>query len=107
MKLTYDLYGAMGLGLLAARDHIEAVLGCSLVGRNSSYQGGDYYMFGSNDSENFILKINIDPFDDEPVEQNFSSYQILLYVNATNRPSDIAGALSRGGLFQLLRHEVF
>lgn len=55
--IAYDLYGTKNLSLLLAREHIEKIFGVPLDERNSSYQGGDYYMFGSNDSENFILKV--------------------------------------------------
>ncbi|MBD9634375.1 hypothetical protein [Pseudomonas sp. PDM19] len=105
--IAYDLYGAKSLSLVLAREHIEEILGISLDERNSSYQGGSYYMFGSNDSENFILKVNLDPFDDEPVELNFPEYPVLLYINATVRSSDIEGSIKKGACFKLLRHEVF
>jgi hypothetical protein len=64
-------------------------------------------MWGRSDSENFVLKLNIDPLDGDPVEQNYASYKILLYVNATNRSADIEKVISQGGGFKLLRHEVF
>lgn len=64
-------------------------------------------MWGRSDSENFVLKFNVDHFDGDPVEQNYPSYKILLYVNATNRSSDIEEAIRQGGDFKLLRHEVF
>ncbi|WP_083196199.1 hypothetical protein [Pseudomonas sp. AU12215] len=105
--IAYDLYGAKALSLLLAREHIEEMFGVSLDERNSTYQGGTYYMLGSNDSENFILKLNLDPFDDEPVEQNFPDYPVLLYINATTRSSDVEGAIKEGACFKLLRHEVF
>lgn len=105
--IAYDLYGAKTLTLLLAREHIEGILGVSLDERNSTYQGGVYYMLGSNESENFILKVNLDPFDDEPVEQNFPDYPVLLYINATARSSDVEEAIKKGACFKLLRHEVF
>ncbi|ABR85694.1 hypothetical protein CSB95_6773 [Pseudomonas aeruginosa] len=64
-------------------------------------------MLGSNDSENFILKANLDPLDDEPVELNFPDYPILLYINATTRSSAIEGVIKKGACFKLLRHEMF
>ncbi|HBN8236619.1 MULTISPECIES: hypothetical protein [Pseudomonas aeruginosa group] len=105
--IAYDLYGTKNLSLLLAREHIEKIFGVSLDERNSSYQGGDYYMLGSNDSENFILKANFDPLDDEPVELNFPDYPILLYINATTRSSAIEGVIKKGACFKLLRHEMF
>jgi len=64
-------------------------------------------MWGKSDSENFVLKLNTDPFDGDPVEQNYASYKILLYVNATNRSTEIEKLISQGGGFKLLRHEIF
>jgi len=78
--IAYDLYGTKNLSLFLAREHIEKIFGVSLYERNSSYQGGDYYMLGSNDSENFILKANLDPLDDEPVELNFPDYPIFYRI---------------------------
>lgn len=107
MTIVYDLYGADKLNLLAARDNIETALGEVFEERDSSYQCGIYYMWGRSDSENFVLKLNVDPFDDEPIEQNYPNYKILLYINATDRSSDIEKAIGQGGGFKLLRHEVF
>ena len=107
MTIVYDLYGAEKSCLLSARNDVERALGEIFEERDSSYQGGIYYMWGRSDSENFVLKLNIDPFDGDPVEQNYPSYKILLYVNATNRSSDIEKAIRQGGDFKLLRHEVF
>lgn len=62
---------------------------------------------GGSDSEHFILKFNIDPFDGDPVEQSYSDYKILLYVNATARSSNIEKAIRQDGSFKLLRRECF
>lgn len=107
MTIVYDLYGAEKSCLLSARNDVERALGEIFEERDSSYQGGIYYMWGRSDSENFVLKLNIDPLDGDPVEQNYASYKILLYVNATNRSADIEKVISQGGGFKLLRHEVF
>jgi hypothetical protein len=107
MTIVYDLYGAKKISLLSARDNIERALGEAFEERDSSYQGGVYYMWGGSDSENFVLKMNADPFDGDPVEQNYPDYEILLYVNATVCSSDIEKAIKQGSSFKLLRHEVF
>ncbi|MCP2052737.1 UNVERIFIED_ORG: YHS domain-containing protein [Pseudomonas fluorescens] len=107
MTIVYDLYGTEKLCLLSAKGEVERALGETFEERDSSYLGGVYYMLGRSDSENFVLKLNIDPFDGDPVEQSYSSYKILLYVNATNRSPDIEKAIGQGGDFKLLRHEVF
>ncbi|WP_449124234.1 hypothetical protein [Pseudomonas viridiflava] len=107
MTIVYDLYGAEESCLLSARIEVERALGETFEERDSSYQGVIYYMWGRSGSENFVLKLNIDPFDGDPVEQNYAGYKILLYVNATNRSTDIEKMISQEGGFKLLRHEVF
>jgi hypothetical protein len=106
MKTTYDLYGARDLDLSLAKNCVEEMLGVSLEERDSLYHGGTYYMWGDSNSEHFILKVNLDPFDEEPVEQNFQDFSILLYINSTGRSSDIEKIVRQNGCFELLRHEV-
>lgn len=101
---TYDLYGYKGVAILEARSKIEENLNFSFEERESLYQGGVYYKFGSKESECFVLKVNIDPFDGEPVEQSFPDYSILLYVDMTLRSEEIRSLLSTD--FYLLRHEL-
>lgn len=105
MKDTYDLYGAGGLDLYSARCTAEAALGVIFEVRDSAYQGGVYYRFVGRDSENMVLKINVDPFDGEPAEVAFPQYPVLLYVNSTRRSSDLEEAIGRCGVFELLRRE--
>lgn len=107
MIIAYDLYGVTGLSLLQAKDHLEEVLSVSFEERESSYQGGIYYLWGGSDAENYVLKLNLDPFDGEPVEQDFPSFPVLLYINETTRSSSIERVVREDGLFNLLRHEVF
>lgn len=102
---AYDLYGFKGLAILEAKSEIEEKLGFYFEERESSYQGGIYYKFVSDGSETFVLKGNVDPFDGEPVEQMFSGYPVLLYVDMTLRSEEIKSLLSAG--FDLLRHELF
>ncbi len=107
MTMSYDLYGAKKLSLLSAKDDVERMLGKVFEERDSSYLGGVYYMWGGSDSESFILKLNIDPFDGDPAEQKYPEHKILLYVNATECSSDIEKAMSQSAGFELLRHEIF
>ncbi|WP_082055126.1 hypothetical protein [Cupriavidus basilensis] len=102
---AYDLYGFKGVSILEAKLKIEGKLNFSFEESDSSYQGGVYYKFGEKDSECFILKGNIDPCDGESVEQMFSGYPLLLYVDMTLRSDEIK--LSLGTEFDLLRHELF
>lgn len=102
---AYDLYGFKGAAILEAKSKIEEKLNFSFEERDSSYQGGIYYKFGDKESESFVLKGNIDPFDGESVEQMFSDCPILLYVDMTLRSEEIKLLLSTD--FYLLRHELF
>ncbi|MGX9565516.1 hypothetical protein [Pseudomonas sp. CFBP 5748] len=101
---VYDLYGIKGITIIEAKLCIERSLMFSFEERDSTYQGG-YYRFGSIGVEEFVLKLNVDPFDGEAVEQKFPEYPVLLYVNMTNRSEEIGGLLSEE--FCLLRHEVY
>jgi len=47
MTVTYDLYGARCLCLLQAKIYAENSLGVSFEERNSTYQGGSYYISGN------------------------------------------------------------
>jgi hypothetical protein len=107
MTTAYDLYGSKNLSLESARGRVGEALGVFLEERDSSYQGGTYYMWGRSDSEHIILKENVDPFDGDPVEQSFPNYPVLLYINATERSSDIEKSIRQDGSFNLLRREVF
>ncbi|MCP3022878.1 hypothetical protein [Cupriavidus basilensis] len=102
---AYDLYGFKGASIFEAKSKIEERLKFSFEKRDSSYQGGLYYRFGENESECLTLKRNIDPFDGESVEQMFSDYPVLLYVDMTLRSEEIRSLL--GTEFNLLRHELF
>jgi len=105
--MTYDLYGVECLNLVSAKAQIEALAGILFEERDSTYHGGVYYLYGDNSSEHFVLKNNIDPYDGEPVEQEFSDCPVLLYVNATGRSLELMEILKRKVGFSLLRHEVF
>ena len=85
---------------------MEGILGISLEERESTYQGDFYYALKTSELEGFVLKENVDPFDGDAVEQNFSDFLILLYVNGTHRYSELEALLRRGGEAFLLRHEL-
>ena len=101
----YDLYGIKLTDLDAARRLLEETLVISFVPRSSTYHG-DYYSYGKIGAENFLLKKNIDPLDGEPAELAFGSYEILLYVNDTNRSNELRNQLlAAGDVLTLLKHE--
>ncbi|MCQ6260174.1 hypothetical protein [Pseudomonas sp. Q11] len=102
---AYDLYGVKDISIIVAKLNVEELLGVSFEERESAYQGGVYYRFDGEGGEGFVLKENIDPFDGEAVEQLFSEYPVLLYVDKTTRSDEIGDFLNIK--FCLLRHELF
>jgi len=101
---VFDLYTINTDDLKKASVLVERALSISLENRHSTYQGGNYFLFGNESGEHFVLKQNTDPIDNEPVEQSFPEARILLYVNDTQRQAEIQDALVQNG-FTLLRHE--
>jgi hypothetical protein len=101
----YDLYGINKLGMKEARQAVEECLGVSLSENDSDYQGGVYYTYGDLSGEHLILKLNKDPFEEEPAEDEFPQHSIVLYVNDTSRSYDIEAALSQSDDIKHLRRE--
>lgn len=104
---SYILFGVRDASIGQARAEIESALGFCFEERESSYQAGLYYIFGAKGSEQFVLKQNLDPFDGEPAEQDFPEYPLILYINSTNRPSELIVSFSTKEKFELLRQEFF
>lgn len=100
-----DLYGLPHLSLVAARELINQLFGIVVEERHSEYQGGNYYKYGDNESENFLLKRNLDPFDGEAVEMDFPDYPIILYINETMRSEEIKNLVAMESAILLLRYK--
>lgn len=102
----YDLYGFLSTDIDEAKNFLESALNITFEAHDSSYQGGDYFRSGDVTDEHFVLKRNIDPYDNEPAEMTCSEYPILFYVNDTFRSVDLRGRIDQkiGKVF-LLRHE--
>lgn len=103
---SYLLYGTHEASIDSVKAELEPIFGIVLEERESSYQAGVYYICGNRGSEQFLLKRNIDPFDGEPVEQDFPDYSVIFYINATARASDLIALASSNSNFKLLRQEV-
>ncbi|EMA3642301.1 hypothetical protein U2T78_003053 [Providencia stuartii] len=101
----YDLYAFKGTDIHEAKNNIELVLNIKFSERESDFQGGIYFISGNKTSENFILKNNIDPLDQEPVEIDYPEHIIILYVNDTDKAIAIKDALLSTNNFTLLRSE--
>ena len=104
---SFLLYGIRKSSLSEAKVSAESMLGFFFAERDSFYQAGIYYDFGAGGEEQFVLKKNIDPFDGDPVEQDFASFPILFYINSTDRPSELIALMTNTENFELLRQEVF
>lgn len=103
----YDLYGCVRADLEEAKNILESALDIKFEIRNSDYQGGDYLRSGKTTDEHFVLKRNLDSFDDGPAEILFAEYPILFYVNGTSRSLDLQQKLvQKEKIFVLLKHEL-
>jgi hypothetical protein len=104
---TYILYGSK-LSLAEAKEILEQILTLQFEARDSDYQGGEYFHAGSMTGEDFELKKNIDLYDGDPLEMNFSEFPTLLYINDTSRPEVLIKLVGPDyGVFTLLRNEKF
>ena len=103
----YILYGSK-LSLAEAKEILEELLTLQFEARESTYQGGEYFHTGSMTGEEFQLKENVDPFDDDPAEMNFPEFPTMLYINATLKSEELREIMEHArGSFALLRHEDF
>lgn len=102
----YDLYGFLSDDIDAVRNLLEISLDIQFEIRDSDYQGGEYYKWGKTGNENFVLKRNVDPIDEEPAEMSFPGHKVLFYANDTPRSAYLLEKISqRTKDFALLRHE--
>ena len=101
----YDLYEVKASSLEEARKFVEQA-GLSLEERESGYHRGPYFACGEMGQENFELKINLDPYEDTPNEDDFPNSKFLLYINNTARSDELKMRffISSDRLV-LLRHE--
>jgi len=102
---TYDLYGFKTDSLMDAKFSVEKALRIHLCA-HENLNAGDYFRLDNKDGENFILKKNFDPYEEEVIEDDFQDYTVLFYVNRTVREGEIENMLiaSIPGI-QLLRRK--
>ena len=86
---SFDLYGWKNSDIDNIKLKVEHALGLKFELHESTYHGGDYYLFGKLDEENFSLEYNKDLDENEPTEDDYSEYIILLYVNRTKRSQEL------------------
>lgn len=103
----YDLYEVVAPTLEDARKLVEQG-GISLEERESSYHRGVYFSYGQIGGENFELKVNLDPYEEQPMEEDFPNSKFLLYINNTNRSELLKSTFSQlGNAVVMIRHENF
>jgi hypothetical protein len=106
-----DLYGYTKTDLDAAKDELERVLNIRMVAAESLFYGGDYFRSEKGYTEKYILRSNIDPYDDVPEVEEFADFKILLYVDmiaSATRQQEIERVLTQSsGHFQLLERKSY
>jgi hypothetical protein len=101
----YDLYRINAATVQEAKSILESVLSIDFEERDSIYHRGPYFSHGNIGSENFEIKVNIDPFEDVAHEDDFPINDILLYINNTDRSEKLKLALTDSGYANIIRHE--
>jgi hypothetical protein len=102
----YDLYEIGADSITEARSLLESLLSISLEEHDSSFHRGPYFATGKKGEENFELKLNLDPYEDEPIEDEYSDSRFLFYVNNTRRSSELNSVLTKSNSrIKLLRRE--
>ncbi|WP_141098339.1 hypothetical protein [Rhodoblastus acidophilus] len=105
---TVELYGVETHSILEAKKLIESLLSVVLEERFSSfYRGGTYLYYEGMREESLKIVINLDPYDDEPLEEAYPYVNIIMYVKSSNRFSDLPRILTNApsGVIKLLRRE--
>lgn len=105
MMKTYDLYRVTADSLQDARRLVEQALGFEFVPHESRYHCGDYYRQGGVGQEHFTLQRNYDNLESEWTEPQHTDSPFLLYVNETDRSSEIQRALEEVADVSLLRQQ--
>jgi len=100
----YDLYGIDVATLNDAVMIVTALLKLPFYQHESSYVG-DYFLADGEGGETFKVRENIDPDDGEPAETDYASHEFLLYVDGSDRGSDLRQMLQSDQSVKLLRHE--
>jgi hypothetical protein len=101
---AYDLYGFKGLTLDQARSVVEQALGVHFVPHESSHWG-EYYKSGGFVGETIKIRPKYDA-ENECIEEGFKEYDVLLYVDETERADVLREVLTSPGVAAaFLRHE--
>jgi hypothetical protein len=87
------------------RDGVASQLGIEFKTRDSYFRGGEYFRAAAIGGVEFVLVRNSDE-EDEVIEEDYSDYQVLLYVDRHPAPDEIRERLAEiEGLVFLRRRE--
>lgn len=100
---TYDLYAIDADSIAEAKELVERVLSVPFFEHDSGFHRGPYFSAGKVGGENFEIKFNMDPYEDEPSEDKFPDDSYLLYINNTDRSDSLEASLTDIGKIHLLR----
>jgi hypothetical protein len=103
---SFDLYGWESEDLEYIRLKVESALDIKFELHDSAYHGGDYYLYGKLNEENYSLERNLDLDEDELTESDYPECKVLLYVNRTKSSKYLRNKIEaeiEGSKF--LRHE--
>lgn len=104
MPSNFTLYGAKGLAPADVVRIIGPRLGVDFSLRDSSYKGGDYYLYRGDDGVEVSIEKHERDRDGMLGEPDFPQYSTLVYVNYA-RP-EIDRELAAVDYLDLLRTEV-
>ncbi|WP_439542634.1 hypothetical protein [Hyphomicrobium sp.] len=88
-------YSVKAQDLEEARSWVEKTTGLEAEPRESSYWGGDYYLFETSDGEELKLINNVDIYDDEPVIGDLPDWKIALLFNGPEAASSVLQLLGK------------
>jgi hypothetical protein len=100
MTKRFDLYGWTELSLDEAATQVRAALNVVLELHDSSYRGGDYYLWRSEKGEELIIQRNFEDEDGYLAEQDHPSYATLLYASGSDAET-LAALANMPGLIRL------
>lgn len=99
-----ELYGVRASSMEAVKSLLETALALDFEARHSLYHRN--YFLAGHEGDTFMLKGNLDPFDDEPAEREFPACPLLLYVKAAGNNTAFEHALLESGCLLLRRSTV-
>ena len=73
--------------LKVIKDSLESELGINFTARESLYKGGEYYLFKDLELGKIEIMNNLDLLDNEPIEQEYHEYIVLIYAKLESEDS--------------------